>query len=418
MASSAGRTQPPPTVLRLLARRRSACACADAEIAADGLAAWVDLVRPADRSPRRSATGGVPLPAPRRQHPLDRGVARNLLHEPPVGAIVVYYRDVTDRKATEEALQGDRGPLRPPVRRRRPTSSSKPTPRAISGSSIPQTLRVFGYARDEVIGRRFTEFIRADYRPPILQHYYQQTIEGVPNSYVEFPAVTKSGREVWLGQNAWLVFDATGQYTGMQAVARDITERRRAEEALRAAEAKYRGLVEQSLVGVYILQNDRLVYVNPKAADILGYTQQELLDLPMPSLVHEQDRAAGDRPAVAPAAAGARRRAADRARPAQGRRRRPGRGVLLGHRVWRPARPILATVHRHQRPRQARGAAAPGAEDGGGRPAGRRHRPRLQQPAHRHPRQRRADVASRQAGSGAWPRRSTRSCTPPSAPPR
>ncbi len=73
---------------------------------------------------------------------------------------------------------------------------------------------------------------------------------------------------------------------------RGITERRRAEDALRAAEAKYRGLVEQSLVGVYILQNDRLIYVNPKGADILGYGQQELLDLPWAfALLHEQDRA-------------------------------------------------------------------------------------------------------------------------------
>ena len=111
------------------------------------------------------------------------------------------------------------------------------------------------------------------------------------NFYVEFPALTKSGREVWLGQNAWLITDAAGNFVGMQAVARDITERRSAEEALRIAEAKYRGLVEQSLMGVYILQNDRLVYLNPKAADLLGYTQQELLDAPNALVfVHEQDR--------------------------------------------------------------------------------------------------------------------------------
>jgi two-component system cell cycle sensor histidine kinase/response regulator CckA len=218
------------------------------------------------------------------------GVARNLLREPTVGAIVVHYRDVTDRKATEEALRvtEDRyGHLVAAAADLIFDADAEGYFRFVN----PETLRVFGYENDEVIGRRFTEFIRADHRPAVLQHYYQQTTQRVPNSYVEFPAVTKSGGEVWLGQNAWLVFNAKGQYTGMQAVARDITERRRAEDALRAAEAKYRGLVEQSLVGVYILQNDRLVYVNPKGAAIVGYTQRELLDLPWAfALVHEQDR--------------------------------------------------------------------------------------------------------------------------------
>ncbi len=219
------------------------------------------------------------------------GVARNLLSEPRVGAIVVHYRDVTERKATEEALRvtEDRyGHLVESAADIIFEADAEGYFRFVN----PEALRVFGYPKDEVIGRRFTEFIRADFRPAILQHYYKQTNDGVLTSYVEFPGVTRSGEEVWLGQNAWLIFDAKGQYAGMQAVARNITDRLSAEGALRAAEAKYRGLVEQSLVGVYILQNDRLVYVNPKGADILGYSPQELFDLPWAfSLLHEQDRA-------------------------------------------------------------------------------------------------------------------------------
>ena len=219
------------------------------------------------------------------------GIARNLLTEPSVGAIVVYYRDVTDRKRTEDALRAteDRyGHLIDAAADIIFECDHEGYFRFVN----PVTLRVFGFKAEEVIGRRFTEFIRSDFRPAILQHYYRQTTERVTNSYVEFPAITRSGDEIWLGQNAWIVFDAEGKFNGMQAVARDITERKRAEEGLRAAEAKFRALVEQSLVGVYILQNDRLVYVNPKGADITGYAQQELLDLPWAfALVHEQDRA-------------------------------------------------------------------------------------------------------------------------------
>ena len=154
------------------------------------------------------------------------GVARNLLQEPRVGGIVVYYRDVTSRKATEQQLKETEDRYGHLV-----SSAADVIFEADAEGYFrfvnPQTLKVFEFGHDEVIGRRFTEFIRADYRPQILHHYYRQTRDGRPNSYVEFPAITKSGKEVWLGQNAWIITDASGRLTGMQAVARDITERRR-----------------------------------------------------------------------------------------------------------------------------------------------------------------------------------------------
>jgi PAS domain S-box-containing protein len=67
--------------------------------------------------------------------------------------------------------------------------------------------------------------------------------------------------------------------------------RRRAEAALLSAESKFRNLVEQSLIGIYIVRDDRFLYVNPKFADIVGYTPEELLSsTKVTDLILEEDR--------------------------------------------------------------------------------------------------------------------------------
>jgi hypothetical protein len=55
-------------------------------------------------------------------------------------------------------------------------------------------------------------------------------------------------------------------------------ERKRAEEALRESEEKFRDLAERSLVGVYLIQDEIFKYVNPRLAEIFGYTVEELID--------------------------------------------------------------------------------------------------------------------------------------------
>lgn len=72
--------------------------------------------------------------------------------------------------------------------------------------------------------------------------------------------------------------DSTGKIIAGIEIARDISERKYAQEALRESESKFRNLAEKSLVGIYLIQNGVCKYVNPRLAEIFGYSVEELID--------------------------------------------------------------------------------------------------------------------------------------------
>jgi len=100
----------------------------------------------------------------------------------------------------------------------------------------PAITAVTQYSQAEVLGRRFSEFIRPDHRRATEHFYRRQHYRKIPTTYFEFPLVTKDGREIWFGQNVQLLIE-NGQVVWFQAVMRDLTERRQAEERLRQANA-------------------------------------------------------------------------------------------------------------------------------------------------------------------------------------
>lgn len=79
--------------------------------------------------------------------------------------------------------------------------------------------------------------------------------------------------------------DESGEVAYIQSIVRDITERKKAEQALRESEEKYRNLVEQANDGIAIIQDGLLKYVNPWWAETTGYTVTELLDTPITNYI-------------------------------------------------------------------------------------------------------------------------------------
>ncbi|NIM98979.1 MAG: PAS domain S-box protein [candidate division Zixibacteria bacterium] len=94
-----------------------------------------------------------------------------------------------------------------------------------------------------------------------------------PRHY-EFRGVRKDKSERWLEMHASLI--TYNSKPAVQGTFIDITERKRAEDSLRASEEKYKTLTESSVAGIYILQDEKFVFVNEKFAEMHGYQREEM----------------------------------------------------------------------------------------------------------------------------------------------
>lgn len=110
----------------------------------------------------------------------------------------------------------------------------------------------------------------------------------------EFALKGRDGTPVWVVQYARTVCGPTGQVLYFEGVIQDITGRKRAEAALQQSEQRYRMLVENSQVGVFVREGTHYTYTNKALAAMLGYKEEELLGRHYRDIYAPEDLTAAD----------------------------------------------------------------------------------------------------------------------------
>src|SRR5215213_7350179 len=153
--------------------------------------------------------------------------------------------------------------------------------------------RIFGYRAEEVVGQPVTLLMPERYRELCVAglHRYLQTGEArVVGGTTELVGLRKDGSkfpiEMSLGE---ILEDGEQLFTG---VIRDITERKRTEDALREARDRFRSIFDHAPIGVAMVSLEgRYLQVNRSLCEILGYTEEELRALTWQEITHPDDLA-------------------------------------------------------------------------------------------------------------------------------
>jgi PAS domain S-box-containing protein len=261
---------------------------------------WIEAIHPEDRervaeSWRRALAEGTPVENQYRLRRADGSYAWTLARGAPVlnedGSVREWmgtHQDISDRYRAEEAQS-------------RLAAIVASSDDAIVAKNLDGVVtdwnegaeRLFGYTADEMIGQPIARLVPSgskDEIPGILNAIRR----GERVDHYETERVRKDGSHIHVSLTISPVRDASGKIVGASKIARDITDRRQAEERLRRHAERTRQLLDYSRAimtsmaeGLYLVDADGLVtFVNPAAERLFGWTREELLGRRMHDVTH------------------------------------------------------------------------------------------------------------------------------------
>ncbi len=153
-------------------------------------------------------------------------------------------------------------------------------------------LDFFGYDKEEVIGKCFGEFLVLKSKEFLTSRFSHFKEVGVIRD-VEYEIIKKNRTHgiIWL--DGRIEYDQKGAFIQTHCFFKDITERMQTEKKLKESEEKFRNITEQSFMSIYIIQDGIFKYRNQRAADVSGYTKDDIKNwkpYEYAKIVHPEDR--------------------------------------------------------------------------------------------------------------------------------
>lgn len=207
----------------------------------------------------------------------------NLLEFDDKGYSVTFSRDITEQKEAEKANKTAEIALEESERRFRELFDDAPVGYHELDSEgrivrVNRTeLNMLGYGAEDMLGHYVWEFVKDH---DMSEANVMKKLSGdlpAGKSY-ERAYCRKDGSVIHFLVEEYYLYDVSHKIVGIRTALEDITERKKAEDALRAAEEHFRNLFENITIGVYRTSPDgRILFVNPALARMLGYESPDEL---------------------------------------------------------------------------------------------------------------------------------------------
>ena len=206
-------------------------------------------------------------------------IGKNLIDFPGINGLVITARDITERKKTEEALRQSEERYRSILDNMQEAYYEVDLKGNFTFFNTVAMARL-GYTDEEMQGMNYRRFADEENAQKLFEVYHRVFATGKAVTGFEWDATNKNGEKIPAEASVSLKYDAAGNPIGFKGIVRDISERRKAQDALRRSEEKYRNILE-SIHEAYIELDlaGNLVFFNDPCCRMLGYDRHELMGM-------------------------------------------------------------------------------------------------------------------------------------------